>query len=538
MARRHSAIVDSFQRLFGDGTVVALDESQLLDRFLSLGDESAFEAIVGRHGPMVLGVCRHVLDDDHDAEDAFQATFLILVKKAHSIRDRDVLGTWLYGVARRVAVRAQTKARRRHLRERTGSEQLEASAHVRDPMESKEVQCLVHDELERLPYRYRAPLVLCDLEGQTHEDAAAQLCCPVGTIKSRLSRGRERLRERLARRGLSSPLLLQGPLLSTHATVEVPVRLLHQTTRAVTEFLSRGTFASGSVTISTGVLTDGVIRTMAITGPKASLALLLAGTVGAGAIWLASGRKTPIEPNRGSQSNWATNTIGVRGGAQPPAKNAAPQVAPDKNPVPKRGALRIATLRHAGDWDVAPQAHTNLMQALQSPPLSFDVDIRSKHLHARDPQLIYYALVTIRGRAPFQFSKEDLEALRNHLDPGGGTIFADAYLANRNFDASFRKFVEELLPDNPLVPIPDDDELYGNRIGFDLSNVEFTKAAGGGRGFPKLEGVKIDGHWAIIYSMFDISGALEGRNGRECLGYTTDSARKIACNVVIYSTLP
>ena len=211
MAARDGAIVDSFQRLFGEGTVVALDESQLLDRFLSLGDESAFEAILRRHGPMVLGVCRHVLDDYHDVEDAFQATFLILVKKAHSIRDRDVLGTWLYGVARRVAVRAQTKARRRQLRERTGSEHLEASAHVRDPMESKEVQRLVHDELERLPYRYRTPLVLCDLEGQTHEDAAAQLCCPVGTIKSRLSRGRERFRERLARRGLSSPLLLQGP---------------------------------------------------------------------------------------------------------------------------------------------------------------------------------------------------------------------------------------------------------------------------------------------------------------------------------------
>jgi Domain of unknown function (DUF4159) len=318
----------------------------------------------------------------------------------------------------------------------------------------------------------------------------------------------------------------------------LPVKLLHQTTRAATGLLRKGTIATGSVTTQTGFLTQGVIRTMAITGPKVASALLLAGTVGVGAIWLASSRKTPIEQNRDSQSHSATNTIGIRGGAQAPAKIAAPQIAPDKNPVPKRGALRIATLKHAGDWDVAPQAFPTVMHALRTPPLSFDVVIASKDLHPRDPNLIYYPLVTIRGRAPFQFSKEDIEVLRHHLDPGGGTLFADAYLANRNFDASFRKFVEELLPDKVLVPIPNDDELYSNRVGFDLSNVEFTKAAGGGHGFPKLEGVKINDHWAVIYSTLDISGALEGKNDRDCLGYTPESARKIACNVVIYSTMP
>jgi hypothetical protein len=283
---------------------------------------------------------------------------------------------------------------------------------------------------------------------------------------------------------------------------------------------------------------------MAITGPKVASALLLAGTVAAGAIWLAAGRKTPIEQKPDSRSHQVTNTIVIQGEAKVPAKIAAAQVAPDKEPVPKRGALRIARLRHAGDWDIAPEALPNVMRLIQESQLlrkfpgRFDVVITSKDLHARDPNLIYYPLVTIRGRAPFQFSKEDLAALRHHLDPGGGTISGDAYLANRNFDASFRKFVEELLPDNPLVPIPNDDELYTNRVGFDLSNVEFTKAAGGGRGFPKLEGVKINGHWAIIYSMHDISGALEGKNDRDCLGYTPDSARKIACNIVIYSTTP
>ena len=124
----HGAVVDSIQRLFDQGTVVALGEKQLLDRFLSRGDESAFEAIVGRHGPMVLSVCRHVLHDQHEIEDAFQATFLILVKKAGSIRDRDVLGTWLYAVARRVAVRARANSRRRQSRERVGLESVEVQA--------------------------------------------------------------------------------------------------------------------------------------------------------------------------------------------------------------------------------------------------------------------------------------------------------------------------------------------------------------------------------------------------------------------------
>jgi RNA polymerase sigma factor (sigma-70 family) len=165
---QRGAVVHSIQRLFDQGTVVALDERQLLDRFVSRGDESAFEAIVGRHGPMVLSVCRRVLDNQHDVEDAFQATFLILVKKASSIRDRDMLGTWLHGVARRVAVRARANSRRRQPHERIGVESLEVRDNSKVPAESNEIRAVVDDELERLPYRYRAALLLCDMEGQTH----------------------------------------------------------------------------------------------------------------------------------------------------------------------------------------------------------------------------------------------------------------------------------------------------------------------------------------------------------------------------------
>ncbi len=137
------SVVGSLGRLFEAGTVAGLSEAQLLERFLAQGDEAAFEAILQRHGPMVLGVCRRVLDDPHDIADAFQATFLILVKKARSIRDRDALGTWLYGVARRVAVRAKVNARRRHTRERTGigAEGLDVDAGPRAATGSRRRSC-------------------------------------------------------------------------------------------------------------------------------------------------------------------------------------------------------------------------------------------------------------------------------------------------------------------------------------------------------------------------------------------------------------
>jgi hypothetical protein len=204
----------------------------------------------------------------------------------------------------------------------------------------------------------------------------------------------------------------------------------------------------------------------------------------------------------------------------------------------KRGALRIAKLQHAGQWNVAPLAVPNLMDSLRKPPLSFDVVINHKELFARDPALIYYPLVYLHGRAAFSFPREDLDALRRHLEPGGGTLFGDAACGSPAFDAAFRRFVAELLPNNPLVPIPKDDELYSTKVGFDLSDSQYTKAAGGGKDFPLLEGVKINGHWAIIYSKYDIGCALERHSGLDCKGYTYESALKIAANIVIYATLP
>jgi hypothetical protein len=233
------------------------------------------------------------------------------------------------------------------------------------------------------------------------------------------------------------------------------------------------------------------------------------------------------------------NVIDYATGRELPAdKLAVHDLLNLKADAPKRGALRIAKLKHAADWNVAPQAIPNLMEALRRPPLRFDVVITQKDLYPRDPNLIYYPFVYIHGRGAISFDKADMDALRHHLDPGGGTLFADAACGSKAFDAAFRRFIAELLPNHPLVPIPNSDPLMTAKVGFELKDVVYTPAAGGAHGFPKLEGVKINDRWVIIYSPFDIGCALERHSGIDCKGYVHDSAVKIAANIVIYSALP
>lgn len=232
------------------------------------------------------------------------------------------------------------------------------------------------------------------------------------------------------------------------------------------------------------------------------------------------------------------NVVDYATGRELPAdKLEVREVKDFKLDSPKRGALHIAKLHHAGDWNVAPLAIPNLTTSLRD-KLGLDVVVNHKDLLPRDPNLKYFPLVYIHGRAAFSLAGEDMDWLRHHLDPGGGTLFADAACGSPSFDTSFRKFVAEMLPQHKLEPIPREDELYSARLGYDLSNVQYTKAAGGGRDFPQLEGVKIDGHWAIIYSKYDLGCALERHQGLDCKGYNYESALKIATNIVIYSTLP
>jgi hypothetical protein len=232
------------------------------------------------------------------------------------------------------------------------------------------------------------------------------------------------------------------------------------------------------------------------------------------------------------------NIVNYATGKELPADKLNVHQVRDKAAPAKRNALQIAKLRHAGDWNVAPLAVPNLMDALRKPPLNFDVVIKPKELFPRDPNLKKFPLLYIHGRAAVAFVNEDLEALRRHFEPGQGTLFADAACGSPAFDAAFRQFVAKLFLANAngLVPIPRNDPLM--KIYFDLSKSEYSKAAGGGKDFPQLEGVKVNNRWVIIYSKLDIGCALERHAGLDCKGYTHDSALKIAANIVVYATLP
>jgi RNA polymerase sigma factor (sigma-70 family) len=203
---RSSAVRKHLQILFTRGTIGDLTDGELLERFIAVRDDAAFEALVERHGPMVLRICLAALTDPHDAQDAFQATFLVLVRQAGSVRKRDSVASWLFGVAGRVAARARTDAARRRRHEWKAAQTAAAARSDDDEIDDRpDPALLVHEEVARLPDKYREAVVLCYLEGHTYEAAARRLRRPVGTVKVRLSRARSLLRGRLSRRGLGLP---------------------------------------------------------------------------------------------------------------------------------------------------------------------------------------------------------------------------------------------------------------------------------------------------------------------------------------------
>jgi RNA polymerase sigma factor (sigma-70 family) len=246
-------------RIFHRGTVAGLAEGKLLERFVVGGDEAAFAAIVARHGPMVLGVCRRHLRDEHDVEDAFQATFLVLVRRAGAIRDGDRVGQWLYGVARRVAVRARANAARRHAHEPNADAVVRAmAAPPSSDSQLQELRAVLDEEMARLPDSLRAPLALCYLEGLTHEEVARRLRWPVGTVRSRMARARDRLRRRLARRGVAGD---DAALTTALAAAPVSSALLDGTVEASLSFMT-GQTAAAVTSATAAALAEGVINAM------------------------------------------------------------------------------------------------------------------------------------------------------------------------------------------------------------------------------------------------------------------------------------
>jgi RNA polymerase sigma factor (sigma-70 family) len=280
--RQANEVIQHLRRsvLLRDGA--GLTDGQLLQDYLSRHDEAALAALVRRHGPMVWGVCRRVLPNHHDAEDAFQATFLVLVRRAASIVSRELLANWLYGVAHQTARKARATTTRRNERERQVAVLPEPA--MAEPELWTDLQAVLDAELSRLPDRYRAVVVLCDLQGKTRKEAARQLDVPEGTVASQLTRARGLLARQLRRRGIVLSAGVSAAVLAQKAAAAgVPATVFASTIQAATLFAA-GEVTAGAISPSVAPLTEGVLSAMLpVPWKTAATALLLMALVGAGA---------------------------------------------------------------------------------------------------------------------------------------------------------------------------------------------------------------------------------------------------------------
>jgi RNA polymerase sigma factor (sigma-70 family) len=272
---RLNAVVDFIHRFAVDGP----SDRELLECFTRRRDEDAFACLIRRHGPLVLGLCRRLLCREQDAEDVFQATFLVLARKAASIHKHEALGSWLHGVAMRLALRARADTFRRRWHERQVMD-----VPVHDPVPEfiwDDLRRVLDEEIHCLPRKYRDPFVLCHLQGKTNPQAAQELGCPVGTVLSRLARARELLRQRLIRRGVS---LCTGLLLSALAenatSAAVPITYVDKTMKAAMVFAAARRAVGGVVSVQAAALAEGVLKTMFITNVRiVTGVVLLAGVI-------------------------------------------------------------------------------------------------------------------------------------------------------------------------------------------------------------------------------------------------------------------
>ena len=298
----------------------------------------AFSALLSRHGAMVLRVCRGVLRDDHHAEDAFQATFLILASRARSIRQQVSVASWLFGVALRVATTERSRAARRMRHEqRRAMMNTESTATA---LPDDEAVRVLHQEIGLLPERYRSAVVLCYLEGLTHEAAAVRLGRPVGTVRSRLATARDRLRTRLTRRGLAPAVIPAFTSPDEIATI-VPAALEEATVRAAVEILVGKIAIAGVASAETIALMEGTLRTMVTTRFVLRLASLVAVgfiAVGAGAMaYSALGRVESSPPGRSANEGLVEREGGRLEEETGEAPSPAPKREPSQRPVARAG---------------------------------------------------------------------------------------------------------------------------------------------------------------------------------------------------------
>jgi RNA polymerase sigma factor (sigma-70 family) len=324
-------------------------DGQLLRRFAGGHDETAFEALLRRHGPLVWGVCRRVLAREPDAEDAFQATFLVLVRKAASVRKQASLASWLYGVAHRIALKARADDRRR-----CSDELGDVSAPQADALSEaagREVQAIVEEEILQLPERLRAVVVLCGLEGRSKAEAARQLGWKEGTVASRLARARQRLRGRLARRGVTLPAGALGLLAVEPAGAAVPAKAAAAVLRLVALCAAGEAVLDGAASTSVTALAKGALQTMAVTKLKIGLTLAVAVCALAAGVGWATHQILAVQEAEAKRQDGPKTVAAKEAPPQPEAEPSPRFLDPDAGPLPADAVARIGSprLRHAGD---------------------------------------------------------------------------------------------------------------------------------------------------------------------------------------------
>jgi RNA polymerase sigma factor (sigma-70 family) len=336
-------ILHYLHRLTGPDRLGDGSDGQLLERFVRRHDEAAFTALVRRHGPLVWGVCRRLLHNTQDAEDSFQATFLVLARRAGAVGKRESVRSFLYGVAYRVAVRARGLALRRQARE----EPLQDLAAPECPGLGLDLRPVLDEEIGRLPEKYRLPLILCHLEGRTQEEAARVIGCPRATVATRLARGKDRLRDQLTRRGLDVPASAFAATLHEAAAPLMPDAVVETTVRAA---------ATGSTAPRISLLAEEVLRTMFVTRFKTAVVVLLAlGAVGSGAGILASRSQVPAPADESrAEAHFLEAAEPVK--EQAPATPVRAGDAPGRRPleVPPRALEMVARLAQPiefNGWD-------------------------------------------------------------------------------------------------------------------------------------------------------------------------------------------
>ena len=266
-----SVVIQQLRTALGrDGA--EMTDGELLSLFLNSGDNAALAVLVRRHAPMVWGVCRRLLRSHHDAEDAFQATFFVLVRKAASVKPREAIGNWLYGVAHQTAVRVRTMAAKRSGRERQVADLPEM---IVEKTSNNDLFLLLDQELSCLPDKYRVLIVLCDLESQTRKEVARRLGIPEGTVAGRLARARAMLAKRLARHGLAvSGGALGAALPQVAASASAPATLVASTIKDAS-LVAAGQVAAAAISPTLAALTEGVMKAMLLNKLKTVTALLM-----------------------------------------------------------------------------------------------------------------------------------------------------------------------------------------------------------------------------------------------------------------------